>query len=335
MFLPTASLTEYERSLFSRATEWSPSTSWMELTAEELQRIAQQEGVEFATALLYERICRSHEHGPAIRRINSEWHSVTMADEPHPMIAIVPGACYKESSESRDSIRHLWDESKRLGLPVELIPTKSFGPLAENAAIIRRRLSKLTEQPVILVSLSKGGADVKVALNSGGATDDFRQVVAWVNLSGLINGSEWVHWLLNRRISRLLTRAWCWYWRYRFSAVSELLRGQGTALDFELRVPKHVKVIHVVGFPLPYHLTHPYTRRSFRRLSPLGPSDGMGIMLGDLHKLPGIIYPVWGADHFLRPAGSDVRHLVTRILHYLGEESLSSGAWPVPTDSVT
>ena len=35
--------------------------------------------------------------------------------------------------------------------------------------------------------------------------------------------------------------------------------------------------------------------------------------------MPGLVYPLWGTDHYLKPAGYDVRGLAVRILHYLRE----------------
>ena len=48
----------------------------------------------------------------------------------------------------------------------------------------------------------------------------------------------------------------------------------------------------------------------------------------DVCQLPGFVYPVWGADHYLRPAGVDIRGLAARILHYLcdtWDEQVPSG----------
>jgi hypothetical protein len=46
--------------------------------------------------------------------------------------------------------------------------------------------------------------------------------------------------------------------------------------------------------------------------------------LADVCALPGLIYPLWGADHYLRPQ-ADVRELVLAVLQYLGEET----RWPL------
>ena len=80
-------------------------------------------------------------------------------------------------------------------------------------------------------------------------------------------------------------------------------------------VPDWLTVIHVAGFPLERHLSGRLARRGFRRLAPLGPNDGAGIVLADLCRLPGLIYPVWGADHYLRPEW-DIAGLFARLVAY-------------------
>ena len=65
----------------------------------------------------------------------------------------------------------------------------------------------------------------------------------------------------------------------------------------------------------------PIVRRGYRRLSPLGPNDGT-VLLEDVFALPGRVYPVWGADHYLRPAGRDMSQLVAGILGYLSERGV-------------
>ncbi|HEV3458903.1 MAG TPA: hypothetical protein VHG32_20320, partial [Thermoanaerobaculia bacterium] len=85
----------------------------------------------------------------------------------------------------------------------------------------------------------------------------------------------------------------------------------------ELRLPAHLTLVNVVGFPLREHFEHAFSRRCHRRLAPLGPNDG-SLVLADVCALPGLLYPVWGADHYLQPK-TDVRRLIGAILQYLDE----------------
>jgi hypothetical protein len=161
-----------------------------------------------------------------------------------------------------------------------------------------------------------------MALAEPDAGRAFANVVAWINLCGILDGTPMAEWLLSWNPGAVLNRL---YYRLRgrsLSFLSDLRYGRDTLLDFELSLPAHVQLISVVGFPLREHLTRTIARRCHRRLTPLGPNDG-GLVLADICKLPGLIYPLWGADHYLQPKylqpKTDVRVLIAAILQYLAE----------------
>jgi hypothetical protein len=170
-----------------------------------------------------------------------------------------------------------------------------------------------------MVSLSKGGAEMKLALAAPDAPEVFHNVSAWISLSGLCEGSPLANWLAGQHWRLPLIRFFFWYHGYHCSALRQLERGPGGLLNFELRPPRHLQIVHVVGFPMTRHLSSPLAGRGHRRIGPLGPNDGGPILLADLRRLPGLIYPVWGADHYLRPA-RDTGSLVSRLLNYVTEE---------------
>ena len=64
-------MTAYEEALAARAARWPQYPCWRELTVAILREIGVREGNEFATALLYDRLMRSPEHGPFARRVAS------------------------------------------------------------------------------------------------------------------------------------------------------------------------------------------------------------------------------------------------------------------------
>ncbi len=52
------------------------------------------------------------------------------------------------------------EEARRLGFATTVAPTRGFGPLRENAGVLRDWLAEPLAGPVILVSLSKGTAEI-------------------------------------------------------------------------------------------------------------------------------------------------------------------------------
>jgi hypothetical protein len=309
--------TDPERALLERAAAWPSYPSWRELDADVLRHVAAREGIDFATALLYDRIVRSPEHGPFIRSVWSGRGAGAHAPD-GATLAVVPGACYVEYPETGADGRRLREVARERGWRVEVIPVASFGSLADNARTVCDWLRDRPEGPVVLASLSKGGADVKEALARPDAAAAFRNVTAWVSVSGIVFGTALAGWFLGRPLWRLAIRLLCRYRRYEFAVFRQLDRREDGPLAGELELPPGLRTVHVVGFPLTCHLRGRRARRAHRRLAPLGPTDGGGILLGDLARLPGLIFPVWGADHYLEPAW-DVRPLIACVLQRAGK----------------
>jgi hypothetical protein len=308
---------EYERELRRRVSRCRWPVPLAELTQPVLRRIAAAEGIDFATTLLHDRITHSPEHGPFIAQLDSLPVEGDECARLPATVVIVPGAFYIEFPHTGADGSLLRQEAARFGCPSELVPLTSFGSLERNVRILLDWLAGRPDEAIILVSLSKGGAEVKLALAHPGAAWAFRNVVAWINLSGLLQGTPLVSWLLASRWRRAWFRFLFWFRGYDFATIPELARGPGTPLDGALAPPPHTKVIHIVGFPLQGHLSNGLARRCFRRVQDLGPNDGAGIVLADVCRWPGLVYPVWGADHYLRPGGRDLRSLARRLLHYL------------------
>jgi len=204
-----------------------------------------------------------------------------------------------------------------LGLKTDLIPLVSFGSVKTNAGLIRDWLKKHQQERIILVSLSKGGADLKLAMSSPDSPETFHNVIAWINVCGPLSGSRMANWILESRI-----RTWFFQcklrWQKRdFQFVSDLRHGDNAPLNFAFQPPECMRMVSLIGFPLHRHMTTRFSHFCHRTLSKHGPNDGT-TSLADLHVVPGEIYPVWGMDHYFRPE-SEARKLVLATFRYLFE----------------
>jgi len=99
----------------------------------------------------------------------------------------------------------------------------------------------------------------------------------------------------------------------RFATLEEISHDSKSGVGAPFVLPDDMRAIHVLGFPLQRHWSRDWARRAHARLAGLGPNDGGGVLLSDALRLPGDVYPVWGADHYLEP-GWDVRGLLLRVL---------------------
>ena len=197
------------------------------------------------------------------------------------------------------------------------MPVDSFGPLVANARMLLDWLGRHRDREIGLVTLSKGGLDLKTAITisqSQGSFDfHFGHVRAWVSVGGPLQGTPLVHWLQARPLRSAGLRVLLRLRGHRFNVINELSRQPGERQWAQPQVPPSIRLIHVLSFPLRRHLTHPWAPRGYDRLADLGPNDGAGILLGDLTHWPGVVYPVWGADHYLQPRW-DISPILRSIL---------------------
>lgn len=306
--------------ILDRAARCTGLPTLADCTESSLRALSDREGIDFATALLYDRVRRAPAQGPHIDRIESLTNSAG-AVSMDATVVIVPGAFWRQYPGSGADGRLIREQAEGMGCRVETIPLPNFSSLAHNARLVRDWLSaRRNGEPIVLVSLSKGGGDVKLALASPDADDVFRHVVAWINLSGILDGTPLVSWLFARSWRSAWVRTLLHLRGYDLGIIRDLDRRPGSPLDFPLRLPSHLRAVHVVGFPLVQHATNRLARKCHARLRPHGPNDGAGILLADAVRWPGILYPLWGADHYLRPAGRDIGRVAAGVLRYVGRD---------------
>lgn len=274
------------------------------------------------TALLYDRILRRAESRTFLRRVIE---GKGEADPSTWKIGIVPGAFFQEhphTGADGERIRSLLGE---LGFNVERVPIRSFGRVTDNARIILDWLQCQTAPQVALISLSKGSAECRIALRISGG-HGWEAVKTWVSLSGLAQGTPLIAWFRRRRLRMVGIRVLLWWRGQSFQAAEDLRHGDGELAKAWPKLPPHLRLVHVIGFPLAHHLRHAWAPGSVRRLSPWGPSDGGGFLLQDVAELPGIICPLWGVDHYLNPdwdASAFLRNLILAALSPAGTADLA------------
>jgi hypothetical protein len=296
--------------LLGRAQRWRPEVTLCSLSVAKLAQISKVNGLDFATAVLYDRIVRTSANAEFARCVRETIASNAREVD---LVGIVPGAFYQRYKHTGADGKRVVEIARKLGLTVELLPLKSFGGLKENAEAIVKWLHSRRSKTVALVSLSKGSSDVKQALTRPDAAVCFENVRAWVSFSGIVQGTPLVDWLQSRSLRYFFIRLLLRLGGQRPSTLKELRWGDGAALSTWPALPRTLRVVHIYGLPLERHLCHPWAFRGYERLRNLGPNDGGGVLLGDLAQLPGITFPVWGADHYLSPAW-DISSSLERVV---------------------
>ncbi len=169
-----------------------PVDDWSDIgLAAQLANVQRMHGTQFATAWLYQTLNQHPAHSDFIGQFSSARAETLPASIPL-SVCVVPGAFYQEYPRVDSSGHALRSELRAHGIDTELIPIRSTGTLNENAIIIRQFLRDRRHQPLALISLSKGGADIKVALQQ--SMEDFQHVRLWYSISGTLSGAELVTW---------------------------------------------------------------------------------------------------------------------------------------------
>jgi hypothetical protein len=316
------SLYKDDAKLLKEAGDWLGSKPLHHLSEDVLGQLTKSKGVDFASAALYHAIRFSKEHGPANSRLEAIVRDAKSTSVNLGVFAdafdVVPGAFYREHPNTGADGKNLCRTAARFGCRTHVIPTLSMGSSATNARIMCDWLLATTDERIILCSLSKGGADVLSALDQPDAKIAFKNVVAWLNVGGITRGSPTASWVLERAWLSFIYRAIFWWRGQDFNFIRELRRGTHSQPKTRFEWPATMKVFHVVGLPLTQHLCSRRTRRWHQRLSRYGPNDGVTIVT-DNCDLPGVIFPVWGADHYfngqLRP-----EVLLDALLQFLYDE---------------
>ncbi len=290
-------LSEEDRNLLSRAAAREGGLE--ELTQDRLADLTRTEGLDFATALLYARILRNRANEEFLKLASSEHASSKPSVD---LIGVVPGAFHREHRNTGADGARVLAIADQLGCKAEVIPIPSFGSLDEDAGIILDWLEARQGRRIALISLSKGGADVKRALSLPRAAKAFAAVSAWISFSGMVQGTPLVSWLRKRPLRWLGVCLALWWKGNSIAGLNDLCHeSKDDAASEWPAIPPHLKLIHICGFPLRRHIAHEWAGRGYARLSTMGPNDGGGILLADFLRVPGIVCPIWGADHYLKP----------------------------------
>jgi hypothetical protein len=285
-----------------------PEYDFAALTPAVFAALTREHGVDFATALWYDRVRRAEPHRAFIKAVEALDADAALPPTSARLL-VAPAAFWREYPQFGADGAAVLAAARALGMNAEMIRTPSTGSVSENARVIRQALAKEADGSVVLASLSKGGADVRMALEQDPALA--RKVRAWINVCGIIHGSPLVDGMLDGAWwRRLALRAFLARWRADFGLLRELRHAPSP----RAMAPAGVFVVNVVACPLSIHTAGAITKRH-RQLARLGPNDG-STLLADAIVDGGVVYPVWGADHYFRTP--DAPALIRRILLHLG-----------------
>jgi hypothetical protein len=224
-------------------------------------------------------------------------------------VAFAPGWFYKTyGSETGADFQRQLEQLARVGVPGELIATDENGTVESNAVIIADALRRLREEgrEVLVVSGSKSGAEVAVALGEILAPEDTTHVLAWLSIGGVHQGSPFADWALNPTV-RWISQLHLGLRGFDLEGAVSLQTSRRRTHFANLRFPAHLLLVSYIPVPLSGDISD---RGAFgySRMRDLGPNDGLTMLVDEL--LPGglaIVEP--GVDHYFDHPDRELRSL--------------------------
>ena len=292
-------------------TDPYPGLGFEQCTRDVLAGMAARHGVDFATSLFYDRVRRAPHNRALVDAIEGPPRANLTERRIRGRVLIAPALFYRERPDIGGDGAVIQAAARAAGLDVEVLPVDSAGTAQGNGRQLQDLLAARCTAHTVLVSLSKGAADVRVALESTPPPPGLR---AWVIVSGLLQGTPVIDHLMRRWWRRWGLRLLMARYHAPFELVQEFSAEGPSPLNTPVLAPPGLLVINLFGCPQSAHLGTPFGRRRHRDLAHLGPNDGL-TLLRDAIVEPGLAYPLWGADHYFRTP--DVPRVLERLIAFL------------------
>jgi hypothetical protein len=274
-----------------------------------LRIISHQVSPDFAALFLVKRLLSNRKNAvfqaaylAETKRIKSElqrnrWEDIARPALKQYEVLFVPGFHYVTDPTSGADFANQRRFFAELGIRVGLIRTQEDGPVEANAAIIAANLRsrRQAHDRIILVSSSKGGPEVALALGKLLSPYESAQVKAWISVGGLFHGTPLADFA-TRWPESWIVRMMFLYSRTGFQSVPGLVTKVSEKRLDEIIIPARIMLIEYVAVPLSGDI-YGSVKSRYLRLRKDGPNDGLTLLADEL--LPnGISVVEPGVDHF-------------------------------------
>lgn len=287
-----------------------------------LAQIAREYSPDVATLLFFEALSAR----PDVRNLRASYErelavvrrlgAVRAPPEPPEdlLILMVPGWFYlSHGHETNADFRIQRRLYERWGIAHRLVPIDENGTVENNARLIAAAVREASiHHRVFLVSASKSGAEVALALGRELSPEDASRVVGWLSIVGTVRGSPLADSALDSALCPLI-RAQLAFEGFDLAGLRSMRATSARPAFDSLRFPANVRIFSLIAVPLSGQVSD-RAAFTYGRLRELGPNDGLTLLVDEL--IPGsvpLILP--GADHYLGP--EDQRIWSTAIFRVL------------------
>jgi hypothetical protein len=194
----------------------------------------------------------------------------------------------------------------RLGIASRLIATAESGSVEDNAAAIAAAVREAGQrrEAVILVSASKSGAEVALALSGLLTPAEAASVAGWLNVAGALHGTPLADAALRPPASWIARFAF-WVTGWNWAGLTSMATGPSRRRLEGARLPDSIAVINLVAVPVSGSVGAKVVL-GYKILRSHGPNDGVVLLTATVWP-GGANIVALGADH-LFAAGQEDAH---------------------------
>ncbi len=227
-------------------------------------------------------------------------------------IVFIPGLGYKDFPGTGAHFKRQRKLLNAYGIPNELIITKQWGVIDDNANIIVKRLQILCQQHnnIILVSSSKSGLETAIVLGEKLKPEETTHIKAWISVAGILRGSPVADYFLTPS-KNFISKTFLFTKGKTLDMLESMsYRDRRKSFD-ELVFPQHIQIIHYVGAPLATKI-RPKIKNRYLYMLPLGPNDGFTPLADQICNQGRVVTEV-GLDHFFDDPDIDIKALALAL----------------------
>jgi hypothetical protein len=222
------------------------------------------------------------------------------------IVLVVPGWVYKSHPETGADFSKPREVLAQLGLDVYLIEIEESGTIERNADFIAQELRRYNRlgKKIILVSASSGSASAALALRQRLTSEDASQIVAWLNIGGLLQGSSLADAAV-RGPKRWLVKFFTLFKGWDFASIESMTTKRSRERFSHFKLPQNFLVINYVGIPLSGNITK-LAKDGYEDLRREGPNDGLTLITDEIFP-GGITVVELGLDHYFQDEEIDLK----------------------------
>jgi len=222
------------------------------------------------------------------------------------LIAFVPGYAYKRDPTTGADFAQQRRLMTEAGFKNVLIETDELATVDTNAKIVASEILRLNEEHrrIILVSTSKGGTEVALAIGKLLPPERLEGVQAWISIGGLLRGTPSADQALQWPKSWLV-RAAFFFTGHRGEVIEDLNTKKRREVFAQLEFPGDILTLQYVGAPLSGQIAE-YVQGRYDDLKSLGPNDGLTLLADELVQ-GGVVITDIGLDHYYSDPEIDLK----------------------------